>query len=84
MGKNGENDLKKSCGSLPEGVEVKIVNPQGMIIMGRTKGLSKEQKLDFEVLRRQYRNILDIITYDDLLERLRVIKDSFSSQKHEV
>ena len=52
--------------------------------MGRTKGLSKEQKLDFEVLRRQYRNILDIITYDDLLERLRVIKDSFSSQKHEV
>ncbi len=45
--------------------------------MGRDRGLSDEQKNDFEVIRRKYRNIMDIITYDDLLRRLEVIRDQF-------
>jgi len=38
--------------------------------MGRTKGLSKEQMQDFEVIKRKYKNVIDIITYDDLIGRL--------------
>ena len=38
--------------------------------MGRKKGMSKKQQQDFEVIKRKYKNIIDIITYDDLLERL--------------
>mgnify|MGYP000383250732 CR=1 FL=1 len=65
---------------LPDGVKIKIVNPQGFIIMGRELGLSPSQTKDFEVIKRQYRHVLDIITYDDLLRRLQVIRDHFSVQ----
>lgn len=58
-------------------MEIKIVNPNGLIIMGRDKGLSEEQRKDFEVIRRKYRNVLDIITYDDLIRRLEVIRDQY-------
>ncbi len=39
--------------------------------MGRDNNLSNQQKEDFEVIKRKYSNVLDIITYDDLLQRLR-------------
>ena len=61
-------------------LEVKIVNPTGMIIMGRDNDLTEDQKSDFEVIRRKYRNVVDIITYDDLLRRLKVIRDHFISR----
>ena len=48
--------------------------------MGRDEGLSEEQKNDFEVIRRKYRNVVDIITYDDLLGRLKVIRGQFKSR----
>jgi hypothetical protein len=35
--------------------------------MGRTVGLSEEQIQDFEVIKRKYKNVIDIITYDDLI-----------------
>ncbi len=54
---------------LPEGFEIKIANPNGLIIMGRENNLSSQQKNDFEVVKRKYKNIVDIITYDNLLER---------------
>jgi hypothetical protein len=44
-----------------------------MIIMGRSNNLAQEQKNDFEVIRRKYKNIIDILTYDDLLERLESV-----------
>lgn len=79
-GQRGEEKLMKDYAArLPNGLEIKIVNPSGLIIMGRDKGLTDEQKSDFEVIRRQYRNVLDIVTYDDLLRRLKVIRDNFSS-----
>ncbi|HRO46777.1 Shedu immune nuclease family protein [Agriterribacter sp.] len=56
---------------LPEGFDIKIANPSGVIIMGRENNLSPEQKNDFEVVKRKYKNIVDIITYDNLLERLQ-------------
>ncbi len=83
-GAAGEKELRKKYGNeLPKGVDIKIVNPQGIIIMGREKGLSQSQLDDFEVIKRQYRNIVDIITYDDLLRRLRVIRDHFFNNLEE-
>jgi hypothetical protein len=39
--------------------------------MGRENNLSVEQKRDFEVVKRKYKNVIDIITYDSLVERLK-------------
>lgn len=67
----GEKFLKKRYeAQLPEGFDIKIANPNGVIIMGRENNLSSQQKNDFEVVKRKYKNIVDIITYDNLLERL--------------
>jgi hypothetical protein len=55
---------------IPEGFSIKITNPSGIIIMGRENNLSTEQKRDFEVVKRKYKNVVDIITYDSLIERL--------------
>jgi hypothetical protein len=72
-GEKGEKKLReKLVKELPEGLEIKITNPKGLIIMGRENDLSREQKNDFEVVKRQYKNVIDIITYDDLLERLKM------------
>lgn len=56
---------------LPDNFDIKITNPSGIIIMGRENELSREQKQDFEVVKRKYKNVIDIITYDNLLERLK-------------
>lgn len=53
-------------------LKLKINNPKGIIIAGRDKFFSenKQQLYDFELIRRQHKNIIDIITYDDLIRRL--------------
>ncbi len=67
----GEKTLTaKYKNELPEGFEIKITNPGGIIIMGRELNLTAEQKRDFEVVKRKYKNIVDIITYDSLIDRL--------------
>lgn len=67
----GEKHLtNKYKDALPEGFDIKITNPSGIIIMGRENNLSTEQKRDFEVVKRKYKNVVDIITYDSLIERL--------------
>lgn len=71
-GRKGEEFLtNKYKDELPNGFNIKITNPSGIIIMGRENNLSSAQRQDFEVIKRKYKNVLDIITYDDLLERLR-------------
>lgn len=68
----GEKKLnEKYLDKLPEGLSIKITNPKGFIISGRENNLSPEQKSDFEVVKRKYKNVIDIITYDDLLNRLK-------------
>ena len=77
-GQAGEKELNEKYKQyLPSETEVKIVNPNGMIIMGREQDFTPEQRDDFEVIRRKYRNVLDIITYDDLLRRLKTIGEQF-------
>jgi hypothetical protein len=71
-GKNGEERLtKKYKSELADGFKIKVTSPSGIIIMGRDKGLSTAQRQDFEVIKRKYKNVIDIITYDDLIGRLK-------------
>lgn len=72
-----KNDVsKKLAGLLPEGVKVKIINPQGVLLAGRSNEFTEEQKQDFELIKRQYKHVVDIMTYDDLLFRLGNIIES--------
>lgn len=72
QGLSGENKLnEKYKKELPNGLEIKITNPKGFIIMGRDNNLSSDQKSDFEIVKRKYKNVIDILTYDDLLQRLQ-------------
>lgn len=72
MGENGEEFLtKKYKEQMPDDFEINITNPKAFIIMGRESNLSIEQKKDFEVVKRKYKNVIDIISYDDLLNRLK-------------
>lgn len=73
-GQEGEEYLtKKYKEELPSDFSIKITNPGGIVIMGRDNNLSHAQRQDFEVVKRKYKNIIDIITYDDLLRRLDFI-----------
>lgn len=73
-GKKGENDLQtKFNQKLPEGMQVRIANPVGIIIFGRDKDFNAEQKQDLEIIKRKHKHIVDILTYDDLLRRLKNI-----------
>lgn len=73
-GQKGENRLtEKYKAKLPKKFKIRITNPSGIIIMGRDNDLSVKQKEDFEVVKRKYKNVADIITYDDLLRRLRAM-----------
>lgn len=58
---------------LPTGFKIRIVNPCGLIIMGRDNDLTDQQRADFEIFRRQNKNVIDIVTYDDLLRRLEMV-----------
>lgn len=74
IGRQGEIDLnKKYQTDLPDKLEIKIVNPSAMIIMGRDNQLIKSQLDDFEVIKRKYKNVIDIFTYDELLRRLEIL-----------
>ena len=78
-GANGETYLtNKYSEELPDDMEIKITNPSGIIIMGREKALTPEQYLDFEVVKRKYKNVVDIITYDNLVYRLKIIIDQIT------
>lgn len=58
---------------LPSGVEIQVVNPQGILILGRSNEFNKQQQQDFELIKRQYKHVADIMTYDDLAMRLKNI-----------
>jgi hypothetical protein len=73
-GQAGEHAIqKKRKGELPSGFEIRITNPKAMLILGRDKDFTSDQTFDFEIIKRKYANIVDIMTYDDLLRRLNNI-----------
>jgi hypothetical protein len=73
-GSAGEQEIyRKRKSELPAGIELKITNPKALILLGRDNDFNGEQRFDFEIIRRKYANMLDIMTYDDLLRRLENI-----------
>lgn len=69
-------DDRKS--ELPPNLEIKIANPKGIIILGRTDpNMDVGKKLDLEVIKKKYANIIDILSYDDLCNRLERIIEKF-------
>lgn len=74
-GVKGEKTLTaRYADELPKGMSIRISNPKAIIIVGRDQiggaDMTSGQLLDFEVIKRKYANMMDIITYDDLLRRL--------------
>lgn len=70
-GRPGERAIQeKRKAELPDDLEIRIVNPKAMLILGQNKDFDDKQKFDFEIIKRKYANIVDIMTYDDLLRRL--------------
>lgn len=87
-GVDGERRLTKHHQSdLPEGMSIRITNPKGIIIVGRDgptgaqEGMDANQLFDLEVIKRKYANMIDILTYDDLLRRLNNIIASLSKRR---
>ena len=79
-GQTGEEQLTERYRTqLPEGFAIKITNPGGIVIMGRDNNLTEDQRRDFEVIKRKYKNVVDIITYDDLLRRLELVLKQLSA-----
>ena len=73
-GKKGEKELQRKYeAEMPDGMKVKIANPTGIIIFGRDEDFSEEEKQDFEVIKRKYKHVVDVLTYDDLLRRMENI-----------
>lgn len=56
-----------------EGFKLKVVNPKGIILIGKSSDLTNKQLLDLEVIRKMYSNIVDIYTYDDVITMLENI-----------
>lgn len=78
-GRDGEKALNKKYKSeLPPNVEINVTKPKGIVVMGRSDSLNPRQLFDFEIIKRKYSNIIDIITYDDLIQRLENILSKFS------
>jgi len=70
-GPDGEKSIaEKHKSELPSGMGIKITNPKAFVLSGRDANLTDPQAADFEFARRKYSNVVDIITYDDLLRRL--------------
>ena len=72
--------INKLSALLPEAISPEIVNPQGILIAGRSKGFNPQQKKDFELIKRQYKHVADIMTYDDLVVRLENIVTSLKKR----
>lgn len=76
-GVTGETKLTdKYREHLPPGMSIQITNPKALLILGRERkpdvsvAVNRRQAFDLEVIKRKYANMMDIITYDDLLRRL--------------
>ena len=80
-GRAGEQEIfDKRKSELPAGMELKITNPKAIILLGRDNDFVGQQRFDFEIIRRKYANVIDIMTYDDLLRRVANIIEMMKRQ----
>lgn len=70
---NAERKATSLCEDIKreKGVCIKIIKPRALIIMGHSNQFkNEEQREDFKILRTSFKNV-EIILYDELLNRLR-------------
>ena len=72
--------INKLSALLPEAITPEIVNPQGILIAGRSRDFNLQQKRDFELIKRQYKHVADIMTYDDLVARFENVVTSLKKR----
>lgn len=58
-------------------IEINIRSPKGVVILGRTNHFNKEQLQDYRLIKNAYKNIVDIYSYDELIETLENIIRKF-------
>jgi hypothetical protein len=88
-GVEGERQLtKKYANMLPDNMQIRVTNPKAMILLGRdkradgTSALADDQLFDLEVIKRKYSNMMDILTYDDLVRRVDNVIASLSRRRN--
>lgn len=54
---------------LPDDIELKVLNPHGILLVGYCE-FTDDERRDFDLIRRQYAHVTDILTYNDLMERI--------------
>ncbi|WP_142968864.1 Shedu immune nuclease family protein [Enterococcus faecalis] len=75
---NSENKIKaKLLEKKGIDMDIKIRNPQGVLILGRSNELNENQIRDYEIIKRKYKNMIDVISYDDLINRLDMLLKHF-------
>jgi hypothetical protein len=73
INKHFEEELSK--------IKINLIDVHGVLICGRSNNFSNEEKRDFEIIRKQYKNVVDILTYDDILRRLNNTINLFESSR---
>lgn len=79
-GRDAEERISKKYEKKLSSFNVKITSPKALVIIGRDDEMSKAELFDFEIIKRKYANVIDILTYDDLLRRLVNLKDKYSGE----
>ena len=76
----GKRLTEKLVGDYPalDGLRLRFTSPKGLVIMGRDP--VGDRLRDFDLIRRQYADVVDVITYDDLIARFRRIAESARSK----
>ena len=83
-GIDGEKELySRYKDELPENLDkLRFLNPRGLLIIGycegndERSGFTEREAYDFDLIRRHYSRIVDIITYNDLRDRFQRIISS--------
>lgn len=65
-----ENQIQEQFSSLLGDLKISIINPQGVLIAGKSDDLTAEEKNDLEVAKRMHKHIYDFVTYDEFINRL--------------
>lgn len=66
-----KDDLKRYKGNILKDIDLKIIKPKAILLIGHSKQLDNDEKrTDFRILRSSLKNI-EIVLYDELLEQLK-------------
>ena len=76
--KNNEELISKKIKKKYEiDIKINIRSPKFTIILGRNIDFTEQQKKDFKIIKNQYNNVNEILTYDDIIIKLERIIGTF-------